>query len=139
MSRMTGQEAADKWQARLAGSTAEITRGINRVTEAPGMKAAQKQDKMLRGITEAVQSGKWARNVSAVSLADWKKAALEKGVSRISAGATAAVPKMASTLTKIFAHQDTIQNELANMPDITLEENLARMVHQARRMADFKG
>lgn len=139
MARMTGQEAAEKWQSRLTGATAEITRGVNRVTEAPGAKAAAKADKMRKGILEALDSGKWAKNVSAVPLSSWKDSMINKGVSRISAGASAAVPKMGQKLDAIFKHQDIIQGELANMPDLSLDENIARATHFMRRMSDFKG
>lgn len=135
---LTPQEIAEKQARRLKGSTQDIIRGIERVTEAPGVKAAAKADKMLTNLTEAVTSGKWAANVGAVPLDDWKKSTIEKGVPRISAGIDAAIPKMTDFHQQRQAHQQGIDSELDRMADISLEDGIQRATHQMRRMSEMR-
>ena len=52
---------AQKWATRLSGSTAEIAAGIDRVTVAPGQRAAQKADKWHMAVTAS--KDKYRRNV----------------------------------------------------------------------------
>ena len=40
MAKVTPQEFAEKWARRTQGATQDYIRGIDRVTEAPGVKAA---------------------------------------------------------------------------------------------------
>lgn len=138
MAKLTPQEAVAKQAARLKGATEDIRRGIDRVSEAPGVKAAAKQDKMLAGITEAVQSGKWAQRVSAVTLEEWKRKTRDVGVNRIAAGIDAAQPKMLAFYEQLIPFQENLQREVGKMPDITLEDNLARMTTFVRGMSQFR-
>lgn len=138
MAKLTPQEAAEKQARRLKASVPDIQRGIERVTESPTAKAAEKQDKMLNNLTASVQSGKWRRGLLRVSTEDWKKAALEKGVNRIANGIDGAREKVESFFSELLPYQDKIRAEISRMPDLTLEDNINRMVHNARAMADFK-
>lgn len=138
MGRISPQDAAAKWASRLSGSTAEITRGVDSVTENPMQKAATKKDKMLRNLTAAVNSGKWEAGLNRVSLTDWKNAIKNKGIPRISAGAQAAQPKMAAFMTQLLPYQDNLKGQIEAMPDLSLEDNIQRMAAWVRGMADFK-
>lgn len=138
MAKVTPAEFAEKWQRRLSQSQNDIQRGVNRVTVAPTEKAASKKDKMLANLTAAVNSGKWEAGLMRVSLSDWKKATIEKGLPRLQAGVQAAQPKVQQFAVELLAHIDSVQGELQNMPDLTLEDNIQRMVHNVRRMSEFK-
>ena len=136
MARLTASEYAEKWGRRLKGSTQDVRDGIQRVSEAPGIKAAAAQDRMLNAVTESITSGKWARNTAAVSLQDWKSAALDKGVNRIAAGVDAAMPSQTAMAEKLLADVDAVVSEVDRMPNATLDDRLARMVAYARGMHD---
>lgn len=135
--KITPKESAALWAERLGGATARITLGVERVTEAPGAKAAAAQDKMLLKITEAINSGRWAAEVARVTLPEWKKAMLEKGVPRIRSGATAAIPEMEAFCTALFSKIEEEQGKLVGMASVTLGDNVARMVQFVTNMADF--
>lgn len=139
MAKLTAQEYAEKWQRKTKGATQDYQAGINRVSEAPGAAAAKKADKMLNNLTESVQSGRWAQKVAAVDLNSWKDAALKKGAARLSQGVDAARDKMAMKAERLLAHTDRVQAEIKAMPDVTFEDNMARMIHNARRMKEAKG
>lgn len=138
MPKLTAAEAAQKHMRRLQGATEDIQRGIQGVTTAPGALAAKKQQKMIQRLTEKVNDGTWARNVAAVSLESWKSAALDKGVGRIASGIQAAQPKMEAFYSKLLPFQATIQSKINAMPDLTLEDNIARATTQIREMSKFR-
>lgn len=134
MARTNPQEYAEKWSRRLRGATEDIRRGVNRVDVAPGEKAAAAQDAMLQNLTEAVNSGLWASQVRAVSLADWKEATLNKGVARIPQGVEAATPKMVQIAQELLPAVDAAAEAAKRMPNVTLEDRINRMVTFAREM-----
>lgn len=136
--RVTPAEAAGKWARRLGSATEDVRRGIERVSEAPGVAAGRQQAKMLQKTTEAITSGKWKRNTEAVTLQQWKEAAIEKGVPRISTGATAAEPKMAAFMAELLPFVDAAVAKVKAMPSVTLDDNIARMTSYVRTMAGFR-
>lgn len=138
MARLTAQQVQQKHARNLKNSTQYITDAVNAVTTAPGVQAAKKQDKMLAGVQAAVQSGKWAQRVSSVSLEDWKSKMVNKGIPRISAGIDEAAPKTIAFFEQLLPYQDAVKAKIAAMPDLTLDDNLNRMLTNARAMAQFK-
>lgn len=136
MARGTPQQTSEKWANNLSGAGAAIEAGVNRVREAPGQKAAMQQDKMRQNLLAAIDNGKWARNVSAVTLSDWQSAMKNKGIPNIQRGVTTAKPKMTQFFERLFPIQDQIVQELDSMPSTTLEENIQRAIHVMRRTSE---
>ena len=137
MSKLTPKEAQEKHARNLKAAVPDITLGVNRVTEAPGKKAAAKADKMLANLSEKVRDGTWAARVSAVSLEEWKGHMIAKGIPRISAGIDGAAAKTEDFFAQLFTYQDGIKGELDRMPDLTLEDSISRMTKWVRDMAKF--
>lgn len=137
MAGKTPAEAREKWARNLKAAVPDIQAGVNRVTEAPGKKAAEKASKMLTNLTAKVQDGTWAARVGSVTLEEWKAATLDKGVGRIAAGVDGASDKIEDFFGQLFAHQATIQSKLKTMPDLTLEDSINRMTTWVRDMAKF--
>lgn len=138
MSKLTPQEAAEKQARNLKNSIPDITAGVNRVTEAPGIKAAAKADKMRANLIKSLDDGTWANNVKSVTVDQWKDKMLKKGVNRISDGIDAARPKVEGFFQQLFPYQDQLITKVNGMRDVTLEDNIARMTAMVRGMADFK-
>lgn len=138
MAKLTAQEFAEKWQRRLQAAAPDIQRGINRVDVSPTQKAAAKKDKMLANVTAAIQNGKWEAGLQRVTLADWKKAATEKGIPRISAGVQNAGPKVQQFASQLLAYQDNLQSQIEGMPDLTLQDSINRMTAWVQGMSQFK-
>jgi len=126
MARKDPTDTAEKWGRNLKRSTDDIRKGVARVTEAPGVKAAQKKDKMKARLVAAIDDGTWQDRVKSVSLEDWKDKTINKGIARISAGVDAANGKVVEFHYQLADHQATIDRELADMPDISLEDGIAR-------------
>lgn len=136
MPKMSPQEGADKWATRLSGATEDIRRGIARVTEAPGAKAAAKRAKWEASLNRA--KDKWARNTAAVGLEEWRQKASTIGVERVAAGAQANKDKYAKVAADLYPYIEAGQRAVANMPDGTVEERIAKSAAFLRHMAQFR-
>lgn len=136
--KVTAAEFAEKHARRTKAALEDMRKGIQAVTEAPGKAAAAKQDKMRANLIAAIDSGKWAARVSAVSLDDWKTAMLEKGVARVPAGIDAAKAKTEAFAEQLLAYEETLLTKLNSMPDLTLEDSIARSGFWIREMAKFE-
>jgi len=138
MAKVTAAEAEEKWSRNLKNSTPDIERGIDRVSEAPGEKAAKQAQLMKTNINKAIDSGRWARNVAAVSLDEWKTKIKEKGIPRIAAGVDAAKGKQVVMFEQLLRNVDEVQAIVARTPRGSLEDNISRMVTNAREMSKRK-
>lgn len=137
MAKLTAAQVAAKYKRRAQAAAPDYTTGVQGVTEAPGEKAAAQQDKMLAKITESITSGKWAKRVAGVSLADWKKATVEKGSARYSTGVAAGEAKMEKFMTEFLPHLEAGAAKINAMPNMNLEDGIARNAAQIRHNASF--
>jgi len=138
VARVTADEYAEKWARRLKAAAPDITRGVERVTVAPGKKAAEAQQLMLDRLTASILDGTWAARVSGVSLEDWKQALIQKGVGRIASGVDAASPKQAAMAVKLLAAVDSAVAKVNTMPKGDIEQSIARMTTFTREMHKAK-
>lgn len=138
MSKLTPAEFQEKHARRLSASVEDVRKGIDRVTVNPCELAAAKQEKMLANLTASVNDGRWAAGLNRVSLAMWKDKAKNVGAGRIASGINAAKAKVIAFAEELLPHIDAGQAKLTTMPDITLEDNIARMTSFIRHMAEFK-
>ena len=126
MPRVSVQQAVEKWQRKTAASGQDYINGVNSVTQAPGQAAAKNVQGYINGVNAAVQSGKWQQNVAAVSVDDWRRAAVEKGAPRLAQGVATAGPKMTAALDRVFPMIDRAQQEISGMDRSTPEARIAR-------------
>lgn len=138
MSKLTPEQFADKQARRLKASTEDIRIGIENVTESPMKKAVLKQDKMRTNLMASIDSGKWAQRTGAVTLDQWKTSVLDKGIGRIAAGIDGARDKVIAFAGELLPYQDALKTKIDKMPDITLEDNINRMIEFTRGMSNFK-
>jgi len=138
MARVTPEEFAEKHARRLKGSIEDIRNGINNVTVAPGKLAAAKADKMKANLIAAIESGKWSGRVGAVSLEEWKSKMLDKGLTRIPSGIDAAHDKVVGFANQFLPAVDAARSKVQSMPDMTLEDNIARSAAFIREMSKFR-
>jgi len=137
MSKLTPKEAQEKHARRLKASTEDMRAGVERVTEAPTLKAAAAKVKMRAKIVAAIDSGKWERGLKRVTLADWKDKMINKGVARVPEGIDAAAAKVEGFFAELLPFQDGLVAGVKKMPDVTLEDNINRMTSFIRGMSKF--
>lgn len=138
MARVTPQEFQEKHARRLKGAVEDMRQGIERVTESPTEAAAAKQDKMIRRLQESVANGKWAAGLKRVSLQDWKTKMLEKGLARVAGGIDAAKDKVVDFASQLLPAVDAAAAKVKQMPDLTIEDSIARSGTFIREMSKFK-
>ena len=137
MPKVNAKEYASKWKSNLDASTETIKLQVAKVTVAPTLEAIKKKDKMKANINKAIDDGSWERGLRSVTLEDWKSSMIDVGIDRISTGTTKAQPKMEVFGEKLLAYEGTLQAKIKGMPDLTLEQNVARMVMFVKGMAEF--
>lgn len=135
MARVNAQQWLDKWSRRLNAAGPDIQAGVQRVTVAPGVAAAQSAQLMLQRLTESVNSGVWARQVSKVTLADWQKSMTDKAIPRISQGTEAAKRNKQGNITALLAAVDGAAAEANALPKGGLEQSIARATTFMRAMS----
>jgi len=134
---MSGSEAQAKHARRLKASTEDIKAGVNATTEAPSAGAIAKQDKMRENLIASIDDGTWAARLGKVTLAQWKADMINKGVGRIAKGIDEAAPKTTAFFSALLPVAYAISDEVKGMPDMTLEDSIARATTAITRMADF--
>jgi predicted transcriptional regulator len=134
----TPTRAAEKWVRNLSGATQEIRDGVNAVTQSPTDKAADQVDKYVLRVQEAAASGKYAARLRSVSLEDWKRATIDKGLQRIPQGAAAATGDVEAFMAELLPFQERLKSTIDAMPDTTLEDSIARQAAWTRGMAEFQ-
>lgn len=131
---------AAKWAERTGSQSAinAYKDGINRVTESPMAKAAQKQDKWLAGIQAAAESGKFRDNLNATPIELWKSNAVNVGAGRIASGVKKGTPKMQNFLASYGPFLQSAMQANATQADTTLEDRIAKSADMQRRLSQFK-
>jgi hypothetical protein len=92
---------------------------------------------MLANLTAAVQSGKWKTRLQKVSVEEWKQKALDKGLNRIAGGIDGARDKQIEFASQLLPYEAQLQEQVAKMPDLTLEDSVARATSWIRGMSKF--
>jgi len=138
MAKVNPEEFADKHARRLKGALEDVRVGIDRVTEAPTLKAAAKKDKMKTNLNAALDSGKWERGLKRVTLEEWKHKAIHKGVERIPRGIDDAHDKVVQFASELLPHVDAGKAAIVKLADVTLEDNINRMTTFIRHMSKFQ-
>jgi hypothetical protein len=139
MAKVTAQQWLTKWGTNLNAASQYITNGVNNVQTAPGVSAAAAQDRMLQNLTQAVTSGRWAKAVSGVSLADWKSAMTTKAIPRIPQGVTSAQKSATQTITNLLSAVDTAAQAANAIPKGGLQQSIQRATAFMTAMAQAKG
>jgi len=131
------RKVADKWARRLAGATEDIRDGVQGVDVAPSQQAVKKKGKMRAKLLEAIDTGKWERNLLDVSLEEWRELMLA-GIDRIAGGAESKKGKMEKFMSKFLPYLERVKEEVNRMPDETFEQRLQKMIAMVRKLKEFK-
>jgi len=131
------QQIAQKWQRNLAQSTESIRAGVQSVTVSPTEKAAAAADRYMAGVQRAVAENKFQMGLQRVTLEEWKRSMIDKGIARVASGAAAAEGKMQDFMAEFLPHLEAGQRQLESMPRGDLETNLNRALVMMRHNARF--
>ena len=120
-----------RWGQGIMGASQKIEDGVNAVTEAPGAKAAKQADLWLSNVQKS--KNKWAKNVAKVSLSDWKRSMIEKGVPALQNAIPLAEGKVQAAAQKLIP---AINAGVDSLPPrgTTIEANMQRALHMAKHL-----
>jgi hypothetical protein len=135
MARPNATEAAANWSRNLGASGERIRKGVQAVTVSPGKQAAEQVDAYVNGVQ--MNSKKWQKSLEKLTVEDWRKAVIEKGLARIANGANAAKPKYEAFYREFDAHLTNLENTLKGMPRGGLQQNIQRMVKAVEMAAEW--
>lgn len=138
MSTKSASVVAQKWARQMQQATQSMKDGVAAVTESPMDKAANAKDLWVAGVMKARESGKYEDNLRAVSLEAWKRAFLQKGIGRVSAGVTEAIPVMEDFMSQLLPVAEASKRDVATMPKGTPEDSKQRMLRNFENMSRFQ-
>ena len=138
MARKNVAASIEKWKKNMAASGEAMKAGILATTESPTQKAAAAQDKYAAGVNEAVSSGRYARNLQAVTLQDWQSAASTKGVTNMTNGVRSLTPRAQRGMQDQMAYAQTVSDQVQGMPNTTESDADQRMLAAVNAMRAYK-
>ena len=135
---MNPSTIAQKWANRMAGAGEAMKNGVQAVTVAPTEQAAAAKERWIAGIQKAATEGKFEQGLRRVSLEDWKRAMVDKGVSNMTNGARNSVGKVQAFLSEFLPYADTVSATVAALPKGTVEDSINRAATAIRMLSNFK-
>lgn len=138
MAKLTPEQFAEKQARRLKAAIPDMQQGILSVTEAPTAKAAAKKEKMKQRLLAKIDDGTWENRLKAVTVDEWKRKAAEVGTARVAIGIDANIDKVKKFAEQLLPYQESLKAQIDKMPDLTLEDGIARMTNWVRGMAKFR-
>jgi len=137
LARMTGKDFQEKHAAKLKAASDDIRKGVDALTKSPGISAAESADIWKTRMTDSEVQNRWERNVSKVTLEDWKKDMKDKGIGRISAGLDRAKDKIADFGSKLLSFQKGAVEEFKEIKPLTLDEAADKAAKWVKKMGEF--
>lgn len=128
----------NKWKSRASGAGADWLAGIKRTDVSPPQAAVAAKDKWVAKMTSSEVHDRWANNLSLVTRQQWQAAAEAKGHARYTSGINASVDKYRQRMGAVLSHIQSGLDAIAGMPDVTLEDAVARSAAFIRHMAEFR-
>jgi len=138
MAKITPSQAAQKLGQRIAQSGAAYLAGVQAVTENPAQKAIAAKAKWEAGIMDAIANNRFEKGLSKVTLQGWKQSVADFGQNRYTSSATKAEKNYAAFAQEFFPFLDTVSDEVDSMPNMTIEDSIARMAHNVRRLHGWR-
>lgn len=134
--KLSAADISEKWGRRGKAAIPDAQAGVARVTVSPAEKAIAKEAKMLANTTQAIQDGRWRKGLEKVSLPEWKEKTIAKMGERMAGGIDAAAGKRQKFDDWLVNRLNAKLPEISKMPDLTLEDGIARMTSMVRHMAE---
>lgn len=119
--------ATQRWQAGAAQGQQRFVEGVQATSKDPTALAIAAQNKMLQNVTQAITSGRFARNLARVGKAGWQSATVAKAAN-YSVGINASASKYEQAIGPVLQQIGTLQGQIAQMPNNTFQDSLNRMV-----------
>ena len=128
---------ATKWAQRTQAAAQDYTTGVQNTDKDPTALAIAGGQRYIQRVTDAFNSGKWANGLRRSGKAGWQAATLAKA-GNFSTGVAAAEQKVASAFAPLLAYEQQLQSRVNSMPNVTLQDRIARANAWITGMASYQ-
>lgn len=132
------QKTQEKQIRRAQAATQDFIDGVQATTKNPMERAIAKREKMKIAWLQAIDSGKWAENLGAVTVGEWKEITSKKGGARYAEGVGAAANKILQFHQQFSQFLASHMQKINSLPDTTAAERLNKMMENAKGIATFR-
>lgn len=129
---------ASKWATRTSAAQTDYVSGVETTQKDPTALAIQNQARLLAAFQNAVNSGKWANKLRQVGKAGWQQAVVAKA-NNFSTGVNAAQAKVATAFAPLLQYENSLQQQVDAMPNVTDADRENRMLAWVRGMRQYTG
>lgn len=136
--RTSPSDGTSRWVTNLSGAGTRISAGVDAVSRAPGLAAADKFQKWVAAMQDPNVQAKWRNNVAAVSLSQWQDLMKKVGVPRIAAGAQAKQSKYLAFAEQFYPFLARGVQQIQSMDDTSFEARIQRAVAMMNYTHTFK-
>lgn len=127
---------AAKWSQRTQAAAPDWQAGIQNTASDPTALAIAQGQRYIQRVNDAFNSGKWANGLRRVGKAGWQAATIAKAAN-FSAGVAASEAKVQTAFTPLLAYEATLQSRIDSMPNVTLQDRIARATAWINGMAAY--
>lgn len=135
---ITAAQFWTKWSNGMNQAGDRIRAGVNAVLTTPGYDAIAQQAKMRANWLNAIDGGKWATNLGAMTVEGWRAAMIQKGIPRIADGVRGAQARVTNFATALLQFENQLQQQVRAMPNATAGDKEARVIAWMRGMKQFR-
>ena len=138
MAQQNANLIAQKWADRLGRAADSVKNGVNSTTVSPTELAAQAKDRWIAGVQRAAEEGRFEEGLRSVSLSDWQKAMINKGIPNMQTGAREGVTKVEKFMRDFLPFAANVSETIKSMPKGTLQDSIARAETAIRMLAQYR-
>ena len=124
--RVSASEGGDAWSQGFGQAGAKYQRGVQNVTVAPNELAAKALPRWVAAVSSKKVQDKYVARNRAVTLQQWQQNTIEFGVPNLARGAAKGTPKYAAFAEKFYPFLSANLQKISSMPNITLQDRIAR-------------
>ena len=135
--RVTPNEGGSNWSQGFGAAGAKYQSGVQGVTTSPNELAAKALPRWIASVTSKKTQDKYLAANRRVTLEQWKSNTIEFGVPNLARGAAKGAPKYQIFAEKFYPVLSNNLQKIAGMPNVTLEDRIARATTMMRENAKF--
>jgi hypothetical protein len=126
----------EKWMRRAKGAVEDLKKGVELTKKDWAGLLKKAKDYMKLNYAEALDTY-FDKSVDKVGTEGWRGKTLTKAPARYPSGIDAGASDYKGKMTDILAFEDSLQAEIQKMPNMTLEDRIARANAWIRKMHEF--
>jgi len=126
-----------RWKDSASQGQQRFLEGVQSTTKDPTALAIAAQPKLLANVTQAITSGRWARNLAQVGAAGWKQATVAKA-NNYATGIAASGDKFSQAMQVWLPIIMSTAQSVQSMPNASFQDSLNRMTAFATQLHNAK-